>query len=302
MGGFGSTLPSYAGQLQLEPNIPGRGEPPPRDPAERDKALQEFAQYGVMAGLGAGALGLGGPEAMVMERFLPNMIEAMGAPSKTLNPPRTDVQGGYLYPLYHGTQQSFEEFDPFHSGDLGMHFGTLEQAQNRVGGRAETLGFKEPYYEKANVRPVWVDIKNAARLPDVFSTGSLSGALAKLQQWGMRFSQKNLLDAAIEARYQDPKSFWKVVQRQLEEDGFDGVVYQNEVEGAGDSFIAFHPHQVSSRFKGQTPNPRLPYAPSKELPRLPHYVGQGIGEQKQGPVTLDALTKEILNLMGYNQK
>lgn len=171
--------------------------------------------------------------------------------------------------VYHGTDKDFSTFDPSLSGDLGIHFGTAEQASKAV----NVLG--KPLVEGARVIPAFLDIKNPLRLPDVFSViGKRWTTRAKnlrLDSKGIKFDAeqtRELHDAAAnldrirdraggdwklglsskpevrEAYRKEEKRFWKVVESAIKASGYDGVVYSNKVEGKGDSYIVFSPDQI----------------------------------------------------------
>ena len=166
--------------------------------------------------------------------------------------------------LYHSTISSdIHEFKPY------THFGTQEAANQR----AEILyEFSHDVVKRdtgrPNVMPVYLSIQNPVRLPD----------LASLYQEGRSFEEQNALwhEKNQPADYEPQQRAWEnegdlistlyerdVIDRDefwehqydsteeafalLESKGYDGVVYENSVEDAGqDSWIAFKPTQVKS--------------------------------------------------------
>lgn len=143
--------------------------------------------------------------------------------------------------VYHATANAFDAFDTSTGrSDLGAHFGNEAQANRlatgmRLGGR-----------EGTNVMPVWLSIKNPLRLKDV-GTFHADGIADQLERKGLlpkgegkRIVREIDADWKLRAKY-DP------MMRQIIEDaGYDGVVYANTQEGAGDSYIAFRPTQIKS--------------------------------------------------------
>ena len=169
--------------------------------------------------------------------------------------------------FYHGTYATFGAFEE--TRDLGYHFGSSEQAAVKIGGEAAGEG--------ARIIPVYLSIRNPLRLTqDIFSrfdaqpleeasdalareAGLSADAAASLHQMAAHVSQLRDTLGPAESRYQDAReAFWDQARRALVARGFDGVVYPNEAEGAGESWIAFESHQVKSVFnKGtwsQSPN------------------------------------------------
>ena len=55
------------------------------------------------------------------------------------------LESDYNVKAYHGTTSSFDKFDPSRTGDIGMHFGTSQQAHNA------TKDFFMKYKDGANM-------------------------------------------------------------------------------------------------------------------------------------------------------
>lgn len=124
--------------------------------------------------------------------------------------------------VFHGTNKDFSEFDT--DRELGSHFGTAEQA-SRVASFWEAKG-------KAGTRliPVHLSIQNPLRLVDhgIFNRSVV----------GQQLVAMGLLTEV-------PKTMAAVKQAIIDA-GYDGVVYANTREGAGDSYVAFRPEQIKS--------------------------------------------------------
>jgi len=142
--------------------------------------------------------------------------------------------------VYHGTKRhGFNAFDP-REGQLGSHFGTSEQA-NAV---ADSIDFQP----KGAVYPVYLRLRNPLRLPDAgsWSASRLAplllekGIISNTQadQWTERpdwqLSREEFQQGDAEVR------------QAIKAAGYDGVVYNNDTEGEGDSWIAFDPEQIKS--------------------------------------------------------
>jgi hypothetical protein len=136
--------------------------------------------------------------------------------------------------VYHGTSADFDAFDTAR-GDLGAHLGTREQANNAAG---RTRGGAAP-----NVMPVHLRITSPLRLKD---TGSFHA-------WAIadQLQRKGIIDAKtakkfVEDDWRGQKENNAAAREAIEAAGYDGVVYKNGTEGAGDSYIAFRPEQIKS--------------------------------------------------------
>lgn len=288
---FGSTLPGLAGLNQPVYHV---------DPQETDRALQQLTGIMTPLALTLGGAAVGGPEAMWSLRNLgPAITEAALSPVTQQKP---GVYGGWMYPLFHGTTAEFEQFDPGRTKDIGMHFGTLEQAQQRVSRPAP--GGMAAYPEQTNIRPAWVDINNPLRLADVFSNRSMTSVLKTLKDSPLKISEKGLKDLTELAMLADAdygrypqwaakstKEFWGIVQNEAIKNGYDGIVYNNAYEGPGDSYIVFDPRKVYPRFGEEQPlvahDPRAFPGPKPKIPTR---------EESQKTSLLDEITRSLLQL------
>lgn len=237
-----------------------------QDPVLRDKALQSAAENAVSLGLGVGTAGLGGPEAITLKSILPGLGQFISDKFRRPDSPQQDV----IYPLFHGTEKSFGEYDPTLSKDLGVHFGTLEQAQERIKTWIPEES-KSGFGPGANVRPVNVDIEKPARLMDLFSVNAPRKHLVRelldmhdylksinSKEPGLKFSPEN--EAAMrywaESGRGTEKDLWDIVEKQAKESGHDAIVYHNLYEGPGDSYIIFDPKKATPRFGKGAYNPQ----------------------------------------------
>lgn len=185
---------------------------------------------------------------------------------------RSSVGSGFDIDAYHGTTADFDAFDPSLTRDIGIHFGTPEQAE-----RATHDFYRKPR-PNARIIPVKLRLKNPLRVYDMFDTLRTTYiarakrftletpgfhpsreereaiyAAAKLADKGRRKAGGDWgsLDTRKDA-YQEPaeqaaKAFWQAIQASAERQGYDGFVYRNRVEGAGDSYVVFDPRNVRAR-------------------------------------------------------
>lgn len=128
---------------------------------------------------------------------------------------------------YHASPNKFKEFD---TSKEGAHFGTQEQAAN---------------VRKSNLRkpiPYSLDIKNPLRLRDIGvwnNFNNLHGALSI----GDHITPEQA-DAVWAAWLRSDVEGWEALKGALEANGYDSIVYQNEQEGPGDSYIALRAGQI----------------------------------------------------------
>lgn len=179
---------------------------------------------------------------------------------------------GFDIDAYHGTTADFDTFDPSLTRDIGMHFGTAAQAD-----KATRDWFNKPK-DNAHIIPVSLRLRNPLRVRDLFDTTRtryINRAKAfTLETPGFipnREEHDEIYAAAKEAdrarrraggdwgsldsrkkEYQKPaedaaKAFWQAIQKSAERQGYDGFVYNNRVEGKGDSYVVFDPRNVRAR-------------------------------------------------------
>jgi hypothetical protein len=174
---------------------------------------------------------------------------------------------------YHGTKSNFEKFDPSLTGDVGIHFGTSDQANAAIRNQWQKI---PEYPEGANVRRANLDIKNPLRVYDNFSTlrATFMGRAKKwsLETPGFHMSQNEREELYRCAKIADKarrkaggdwsiallpqnadlnrvyeqasKEFWAVIQASAIRQGYDGFVYANRAEGKGDSYVVFDPDLI----------------------------------------------------------
>lgn len=154
--------------------------------------------------------------------------------------------------VYHGAKSSFDMFDFDRAVDLGMHFGTREQAEEAV----------EAVRERGIVRPFYLRLERPLKLRDPGDWIAPEGATmappvpTQLAELGLIDSETE--DALLEPLYDAPRT-WdygsskkraalsRMLRDAIIELGFDGVVYENTFEEHAtgeDSLIAFFPEQI----------------------------------------------------------
>ncbi len=168
---------------------------------------------------------------------------------------------------YHGTDQEFGAFDAGKSKDIGIHFGAKEQAQ--------TFSDREPMavYLKFN-NPVELDfdptiidvdqydnnsfyvdrldqIAYAAGVQDVMSDvrggdSALLRVLETAEAVDSLIEEMDIDDRRDIFGHDEVKRFWRDMEDFLVGKGFDALVYENQLEGEGESVAVFNPNQIRS--------------------------------------------------------
>ena len=145
-----------------------------------------------------------GESAMMTEQHDTNVIP---------NIPQTKVVSTNGQPklVYHANVYSSDK--PFQPR-AGQHFGTRESAEGRIAafreGREDTTFVTDErgqISDKPKISSAWLDIKNPKRVHDV-------GQIHK----------------------------WDKLIREAKAEGYDGLVYRNDHEGFGDSYVVFEPN------------------------------------------------------------
>lgn len=185
-----------------------------------------------------------------------------------------DEEGAPLI-VYHGTiAPDFEAFEK--SRDIGFHFGTqsqantfLEEASTRIAkeGKAPFLSHVTP-----RALPVYLDIKNPLRMEDAvdWDAEKIIGQLSNNENFteaDIENIDNRLAPVGIDL---NEKQELAVIRNWLKEKGYDGIVYENIIEGLPsdidrDSYIAFEPTQIKSVFNRgafDPTDPRILFQPS----------------------------------------
>ncbi len=252
--------------------------------AYREGRNAEASKYATQAILNLGIAGLAGHHA-VKDIPVPEPVKAfMKDESGFVDPikqwpqfkqwfgnSKVVEQNGAPRAVFHSTPEEFDEFDPRKSHDIGIHFGTPEQAD----AAAKPIG---KYREGTRLIPAYIKVENPLRVKDMFSTLKNRfinrAKILTLDTPGLYFSsdeRAEIYDAAKKAdaarskaggdysielipsnaklreEYNtQSKRFWSVAEKAIRRNGYDGLVYNNKVEGKGDSYAVFEPTQIKS--------------------------------------------------------
>ncbi len=157
---------------------------------------------------------------------------------------------GLIGPVYHGTRSMFDRFslpeELSDEGDLGIHFGNPRQAGHRAlydwdPSKGDVLT-AEP---GANIRPVYLDVKKPLRMYDAVVWTPRRVALGLFER---RLMTRDEMQKFTRSRAVPTKEWYhsshRLLRKWIEDRGYDSVVYRNEYEGGGDSYIVWHPEQI----------------------------------------------------------
>lgn len=174
------------------------------------------------------------------------------------------VKMGFTIKAFHGTITDFKEFK--RSGtDLGIHFGTNDQAWDMILQKAPHNAFKddggEGQQRNAIIMPVLLKIKKPLEMEDVGAWYNVESVLDELRySHELKSAMSNKHQAEIRQLYErsigiSPMSHADGMDRVrsiIQASGFDGIVYNNRFEGNRDrdkrSYIVFDPSQVRSLY------------------------------------------------------
>jgi hypothetical protein len=154
-------------------------------------------------------------------------------------------------PMYHSTNVG-KDFDQFRiaEDDIGIHVGTALAAAARFG---QLSRYEDDFYTPGRTYRVYVSMKNPLRMRDESGWEPkdvlhlIGGKEADSFPDSTEEERQRLLDAAMSVatpeKMRQPR---KLVHEVLRAAGYDGIVYQNDYEGGGDSYIVFEPSQLKS--------------------------------------------------------
>ncbi len=149
--------------------------------------------------------------------------------------------------VYHGTTRAFDFFEARkRNPELGFHFGSLSQAEwfACFDERGTSSG--------GNIRPVYLRLENPLRMPDIFERGRCSSENAA--DWLARQGLISKTDASRIHCARSAREAHAHIACSIERVGYDGIVYENELEGGtsdinADSYVVFRPEQIKSAFE-----------------------------------------------------
>ena len=157
-----------------------------------------------------------------------------------------DEQGRPLA-VYHATDKSFDRFE---YGDVGFHFGGLQQAKYR----AAVKGITNPITIRA-----YLNIEQPVKITrDTMGWHAPAAALALWDNNVITWSEyTEIASLDFQDGYSSPAAV--KLREILESKGYDGIIYPNGFEGKGNSYIAFHDEQII-RAPLDSSNPDIRYS------------------------------------------
>lgn len=175
------------------------------------------------------------------------------------------------FEVFHGTPAVFDSFE--RTVDIGFHFGTEAQARKRleVTGLVPGKGRLESFYIRLENPAVVSDLGSwhpLETVAEMYRRGYLEESDVRkvfeaafddadlLPEDEFERLLKELLDGdAIDARFAfdelDPSrelraQVHSVTRERMMDAGYDGLIYKNEAEGAGESYVVFEDVQIKS--------------------------------------------------------
>jgi hypothetical protein len=193
-------------------------------------------------------------------------------------------EDGEAKPLYHSTYSDFEKPKVNYGNDeyrqWGFHVGSIEAAEARLPMKAEEDKANRVRAGAPNIMPFWVRAENPLRLDEDRSgrwgvDDIMNAVMAKAEKQGIEgitdedidsfFDDKFDMDEWLnetgeptnKERFWQDHNEWASGERSndlkyfLQRLGYDSIVYKNDFEGGGDSYIVFEPKQVKSAIGNQ---------------------------------------------------
>ena len=141
--------------------------------------------------------------------------------------------------VYRGSVRG-EERDILVAGEEGrfpgIHFGTTKE--QAINAQKNVLGEKGWGDVEWKVKEYRLNIENPLRVPD--GTADVPDSLAKYM------ADRDIITYEEAGKIKNDKSGSEFLIKKLKEAGHDGLVYKNEAEGKGDSYIVFDKKQILS--------------------------------------------------------
>lgn len=129
---------------------------------------------------------------------------------------------------YHGSGTLFNEFN---TSGIGSHFGSLEQALAAPGGR-------KYFYE------VSLSVHNPLELDDLYSWEPYDLCETIEDLFSMDLHELKMQICSAQGNQEKEIHFQSEVKSIIQAEGYDGIIYQNSMEGPGCSVIAFESNQI----------------------------------------------------------
>jgi hypothetical protein len=151
-----------------------------------------------------------------------------------------DENGEPLVVSHIAKKKGITTFDPKYKTELssmGFHFGTPEQAEFR-GTQYDFKSRSEP-----EVGQYYLSIKKPLRVSHMASYAP-DHLADQMFEMGV-LDDDSYADIQSETGYDSVETGDRLVQI-LKDNGYDGLVYENEKEGTGDSYVPFDPTQIKS--------------------------------------------------------
>ena len=143
-------------------------------------------------------------------------------------------KNGEVIAVYHVTPEMY--FTKFEIGDIGFHFGSIKQILKHADHRKIYNG---------RVFRVYLNIKNPFYINFDIMNWHANSVAAWFNRFGIFDNELfNLIEKECKEGLQYDGKAAAHIRKVLEERGFDGIVYENDYESSGKSYIAFYDDQV----------------------------------------------------------
>lgn len=168
--------------------------------------------------------------------MLPIEEGGLGLPEGNIAKDRAKALGFKPKKWYHWSPNKFDAFDT-DRGDLGAHFGTIQQAEYRA-----NVFDGDP----ADVNPFLIKGSNFLRLKDV-GTFHADGIALQLEKKGLlEKGEGRRIEKEVDENWKLRKKYDPYIKQIIQDAGYDGVIYKNTHEGSGDSVVILDPANIRS--------------------------------------------------------
>jgi hypothetical protein len=144
--------------------------------------------------------------------------------------------------VYHGTTNSTENYIPpiiNFEDEVGAHFGsTIEQAENAIKRQNELSNGSD----NGRVLKYQITIKNALKVPDIGRWYPNSVFDDIIEPSDLKYAKTEYYKGLgeLEINNRTAEDIIKI----FNDNGYDGLVYDNQYEGSGESYIVFNKQQI----------------------------------------------------------
>lgn len=165
-----------------------------------------------------------------LDKYADSLVDVLFANKEDLKESKEITESVKSKKYYHGSKEKFEKFT---KGDIGFHFGSKEQALNRINGEGYLYNVELNYSN-----PLDVDDTDFDSSTDLINALFTRNILTREEYDELR-EKYNSTDVTYDSELAN------LLREKLSTKGYDSLVYDNAVEGNGKSIVVFNPSQIT---------------------------------------------------------